>query len=158
MAVNGMIGRLAVGILVFSVIAGCGKSGDLKTVNVAGTVYIDGKPVDGVKVNFLTEKHAGSGKTLGDGTYVLVQGAEPGENKIYFSKVVNSQISNDPESGMDMGQFEAMAMAAGDETGAVMMPGQVIPRRYCDPTKSDITFNVPEAGTESADFRLSSKQ
>ena len=154
---DGMIGRLAVLILGFSAIAGCGKSSDLKTVNVAGTVYIDGKPLDGVKVNFHTEEHAGSAKTLTDGTYVLVQGAQPGENKVYFSKVVNSQISDDPESGMDLGQFEAMAMAAGDETG-VTIPGQVIPKRYCDPTKSDITFNVPEAGTESADFRLSSKQ
>ena len=158
MAVDGMIGRLVVLMLGFSLIAGCGKSGDVKTVNVAGTVYIDGKPLDGVKVNFLTEKHAGSGKTADDGTYVLVQGAEPGENKIYFSKIVNSKLNDDPEAGMDMGQLEAMAMAAGDATGVVALPGQVIPRQYCDPTKSDITFNVPEDGTGSADFRLSSKQ
>ena len=153
-----MIARLAVVVLGLSIIAGCGKAGDVKTVNVSGTVYLDGKPLDGVTVHFLTENHSGSGKAVSDGTYVLVQGAEPGENKIYFSKIVNSQLNDDPEAGMDIAQFEAMAMAAGDEMGVVTMPGQVIPRQYCDPTKSDITFNVPEAGTGSADLRLSSKQ
>ena len=136
------------------VAAGCGQSG-VETVNVSGTVYLDGQPVEGVEVYFASENHAGFGVTAADGTYELVQGAEPGENKLRFSKVVNSEF-NDPENGMDIGQLEALAMAHGGGPG-VRLPGQMIPSKYSDPALSKIVFEVPDGGTGSADFRLTSK-
>lgn len=141
-------------LLTLAAVAGCGRDG-VKTVGVSGTVYLDGKPVEGVEVHFASANHGGFGLTAADGTYELVQGAEPGENRLRFSKVVNSAF-NDPENGMDIGQLEAMAMAHGGGPG-IRLPGQMIPTKYSDPALSKIIFQVPDGGTSSADFRLTSK-
>ncbi len=141
--------------LASAVLAGCGDGG-VKTVNVSGTVYLDNEPVEGLEVHFVGPSHGGYAVTAADGSYQLVQGAEPGENKLYFRKVEGPQFSLDPELGMDMGQLEAMAMADGGSAN-VVIPGQIIPAKYSDPTRSNIAFNVPESGTDNADFRLTSK-
>ncbi|MDZ7617283.1 MAG: hypothetical protein U1E05_09775 [Patescibacteria group bacterium] len=148
------LARFSLLLLLPLAIAGCGREG-VKTVGVTGTVYLDGKPVEGVEVYFATANHTGFGVTAADGSYGLVQGAEPGENRLRFSKVVNSAFS-DPENGMDIGQLEAMAMAHGGGPG-VRIPGQMIPAKYNDPALSKIVFQVPDGGASSADFRLTSK-
>ncbi|MDY0166620.1 MAG: hypothetical protein RBS80_08760 [Thermoguttaceae bacterium] len=135
--------------------AGCGRRDGVRTVGVSGTVYLDGKPVEGVEVYFVSPNHTGFGLTASDGTYELVQGAALGENRLRFSKVVNADF-NDPEQGMDIGQLEAMAMAHG-RGPIVQIPGQVIPPKYSDPALSKIVFQVPDGGTSGADFRLTSK-
>jgi hypothetical protein len=138
-------------------VGGCGRSGREipDTVDVSGTVTLDGKPVEGVEVNFMTDESAAFGKTDREGKFELVQGAAPGQNKVFFSKIEGGDIVLDPESGMDEGQLQAMAQAQGGQSG-VKVARQIIPQEYSNPD-SPLTFNVPDGGTDKANFKLSSK-
>jgi len=151
--------RMVVVGLVLSLVTllGCGggTSGP-KTVSVSGVIKIDGQPAEGVEVNFVSENFSGFGKTGADGSYRLVQGAVPGQNKITVSKFVGEGISNDPASGMDAAQFAAAAAAQGAARGGVPQ-GEQIPALYSDPNKSKLTYMVPDGGTDSANFDLSTK-
>ena len=140
--------------LALTLIAGCSKAKNYKTVGVGGTVYLDGQPLADVEVHFVSANHAGSARTGSDGKYQLTQGAEAGENKVHFSKVQAAGFANDPESGMDAGQFEA-ARAAGVAEGKVV-EGQTLPAQYTDPVKGQ-PYTVPEDGKQNADFWLKSK-
>jgi hypothetical protein len=123
---------LALGVLV---IAGCGGAQGPKPVGVSGTVYIDDKPAPNIAVFFVTEKHAGTGRTNAEGKYTLAQGAIPGVNKITFNAAEESKKS-DVEMGMDAGQMEAQATGApGGASGAVAKKkaaGATLPERYSD--------------------------
>lgn len=135
------------------ILAGCGGDGREKpdTVNVSGTVYLDGKPLADADVNFMNEEmnFASYGKTNAEGKYTLAQGAVPGLNKITISKIEGEDLELDPEEGMDAGQLEAMGA-----TGKEMGPKQLVAEEYSDPEKSKLEFEVPADGTDSADFRL----
>lgn len=62
---------------------GCGGSkSEIKAVDVAGTISLDGKPLPGVEVFFFTDKFEGYGKTDDKGKYRLVNGAVAGANKV----------------------------------------------------------------------------
>ena len=150
-----VLGQLILLAFSLGAVAGCGESGEgkVKTVEVSGTVYLDGQPTEGVEVTFLGENHAGFGTTAPDGTYQLE--AEPGVNKICFSKFEGGDA--DPEAGMDSGQFEAMAGVPGDEGATANMPKQLIPERYTNAENPAETFTVPEGGATNADFKLTSQ-
>ncbi|MFH1922730.1 MAG: hypothetical protein ABIP48_22940 [Planctomycetota bacterium] len=156
---HGVVQHLIVLSAGLVVVAGCAESGGtkVKTVDVSGTVYLDGEPVEGVTVNFeKTENHAGTGTTGPDGKYKLAGGAEPGENKVYFSKVEGSGF--DPSTGMDPGQMAAAAGAPPEGQGPAGQPsGELLPQKYMDPATSGVTLPVPENGTDSADFKLTSQ-
>lgn len=139
------------------VLAGCGRRGqDIPdTVDVSGTVMLDGSPVEGVEVNFMTDNFAGFGKTDSQGHYTLIQGAVPGENKVSFTKIQPGDIALNPEAGIDEGQLQAMAQAEGGQS-KVKLAKQIIPADYTGPA-TKIKFTVPEGGTDKADFKLTSK-
>ena len=137
------------GLIVLACLAGCGSSGP-KTVKVSGTLKIKGQPVEGVEVQFVSEKFAGYGKTNAEGKFQLMPGAIPGPNKVCFRKFDSGQLKDDPQAGMDAGQFAAMQQAQGEQTTIK----QLIPPEYSDAAKTKIEFNVPAAGTTGADFDL----
>ena len=139
--------------LLLAVVAGCNKK-SYKTVGVGGTVYMDGQPLADMEIHFVSKNHAGSARTGPDGKYQLTQGAEPGENKVHFSKVQASGFQNDPESGMDAGQFEAMRLA--NATEGKKVEGQSLPADYSDPAKAQ-KYIVPDGGKQDTDFWLKSK-
>ncbi len=148
---NGVL--LLLGILVTAGMTGCSKGPPgPKTVSVAGTVSIDGKPVEGVEVHFVSEKFASFGKTDAQGKYQLVQGAEPGANKVYFSKLVGGKIKADPASGIDETQLRMMAESAGGPSPDVAK--DIIPEDYRSAETTKLKYTVPEAGTTTADFKL----
>lgn len=126
------------------------------TVDVSGTILIDGKPVEGVEVNFVSdkEKFAGYGKTDAQGKYTLVQGAVPGPNKVWLRKLESGQFQVNVEEGMDQGQFEAMAGSDPAMPTTAQAPKQLIPADFSDPKNPKLTYVVPEGGTESADFKI----
>lgn len=136
-------------------LVGCGGPKGPKTVGVSGTVYIDNKPAPNIAVFFQTDKHTGVGRTNAEGKYTLAQGAEPGTNRISFN-VAQEESKQAVEEGMDAGQMEAAGMAGG-AVAKKPAAGPALPERYKDPANSGITFDVPAAGTDSADFRLDSK-
>ena len=132
-------------------LAGCGEAGKkVKTVDVSGTVFLDEKPLEGVTVFFLTKEHVGFGKTGPDGRYQLGEGAKPGENKVYFSKPEGGEAG--PEAA-----DPALAEPTMDAEGATATPAQAIPAKYADSMNPPFTFTVPEAGSTSADFKLTSQ-
>jgi hypothetical protein len=144
---------ISCGLALILCMSGCDSSGGgPPTVRVAGTVILDGQPLENVDVHFISENHAGYGKTDADGKFKLVTGAVVGENKVYFSKIQEGSFgSGDQESGMDAGQADAAAM--GNST-ATVPKGQVIPPDFASAEKTRLTFNVPEGGTDSANFDL----
>ncbi len=147
------IAFVGAGLLAVFVGCGAGVSGP-KTVRVAGAVTLDGKPLENVEVHFLSEKHAGFGKTDAEGKFKLITGAVVGENKVFFSKLKEGSFgSGDAESGMDAGQAEAAA-AATTSPGAAALAGQVIPAEYSAANLTTLKFTVPEGGTDSANFDL----
>jgi len=147
--------RLVFCILVVTIL-GCGDGGREKpdTVNVSGTVYLDGKPLADAEVNFVSEdgEFAAFGKTNAEGKYTLAQGAVPGKNKVYISKMEGEELDIElsEEEGMDAGQLEAMGMDTAGDIG----PKELIAEEYSDPEKTKLEFEVPADGTDSADFRL----
>lgn len=133
------------------------------TVDVSGVVTMDGKPLAGASVNFFHEDYpdfAGYGKTDDQGRFTLVQGAVPGTNKVTVSKIVGEELGvgegDDAEGALDDGQIAA---STGADIGAAPKKaglGQQVPPEYSDASKTKLTFMVPDGGTESADFKLTS--
>ncbi|MDB5388913.1 MAG: hypothetical protein JWM11_4559 [Planctomycetaceae bacterium] len=147
-------------VLLLTVVAlGCGGKSGPRAVDVAGTISLDGKPLEGVEVHFASEKFEGYGKTDEFGKYRLVNGAVAGTNKIFLKKFDIDGVAGIDRSipGMDDGQAAAMLAAQGGIKGG-KGPGSVIPAEYSDPNSTKLTFIVPDSGTESADFRITSSK
>lgn len=147
--------------IVCSATWGCGDSDNTpETVPVVGTITLDGEPVPDAEVRFLKDGFAGVGITGPDGSYELSPGAIPGTNQVTVSKIVGEGMSMDPEEGMDAGQMEA-AMTDNPEVAGVAIsdsgPQQVIPAQYSTPGDSELSFDVPPEGSETADFNLVSE-
>lgn len=139
-----MRNRLMVWAAVASIlvlVAGCTKSGrpQVKTVTVSGTVQLDGKPLEGAEVNFLTNDYAGIATTGPDGKYEMT--AQAGENKVYIVK-----YDGEYDPTMTQPDTPGAAGAAG--------PKQLIPPKFSDPGKSELKFTVPDKGADNADFQL----
>jgi hypothetical protein len=155
-----MYGRSFVvgGALILSLV-GCGGDGgrqDPETVDVSGTVYLDEKPLANAEVNFVSPQgdFAAYGKTGPDGKFILVPGAVAGKNKVYISKIEGGQFDLNAEEGMDAEQLKAMNQSQPSRAKKPSGPQQVVPEEFSDPAKSQLMFEVPTDGTESADFRL----
>lgn len=142
--------------------AGCGsEDSGPETVAVSGTVLVDGKPIEGAEVNFYSAetKFLASGMTDAEGKFTLYQGAVVGENKVWISKDT-SKSDTDPE-GMDPAEnpeadSAQMAEAAGD-MGELEAKGEILPPKFSNSEQSVLKFNVPEGGTEAADFKITSE-
>jgi hypothetical protein len=144
----------SLGILIAFGGCGSGVAGP-KTVRVSGSVILDGKPLENVEVHFISDKHAGFGKTDAEGNFKLITGAVVGENKVYFSKLKEGSFgTGDAESGMDAGQADAAAAAVAGPGATAVPKGQMIPAEYASPQATKLTFMVPEGGTDSATFDL----
>lgn len=142
-------GFVRAGLIALACLAGCGPSGP-STVAVSGTLKIKGQPVEGVEVQFISAEFAGFGKTDAGGKFQLVPGAVPGPNKVCFRKFESGTLKDDPQTGMDAGQFEAMQQAQGRQTSV----RQLIPPEFSDAATTQMEFNVPAEGTAAADFDL----
>jgi len=148
---------LAVGVVSQSGCSG-GKRGP-KTVQVAGTLFLDGKPIEGAEIRYFSGDFVSVAVSGKDGKYELVQGGVPGENKVTVRKFDGPGLKLDPEAGYDMGQLEAQ-MAASDPQNRRKVESllkQLVPDHYGDPSKTKLTYTIPDGGTDSADFRLTSK-
>jgi hypothetical protein len=149
-------GKLVVALTPFGIVvaavallSGCGTSGPTR-VPVSGTVLVDGKPVEGIEVNFATAEVAGSGVTDPSGKFMLSGGAAPGMNKVWLRKFVGG----DPALlEMDAEQLAAMSAAG---SGA-KIPKSLLPPKYSDSAATMLTFDVPQGGTADAKIEASAK-
>lgn len=135
---------------------GCGSAESGRGVPISGTITFDGKPLEGATVTFMNDTFVGFGRTDAEGNYRLAQGALPGKNKVVISKIEGgaqpADVIEDPEAGMDAGQFEAAAMGTGVKvpTG----PKDLIPADYSDPSKTKLTWDVPAGGETGVNFNI----
>jgi hypothetical protein len=122
---------------------------------------LGGKPLAGAEIYFVGEKISGFGKTDAEGRYELVQGAAPGKNKVYISKIEGAEgLALNTEQGMDIEQLRTAAQSFesdNSQRGKVdpsKLPKEIVPPEFSDPTRTKLSFTVPEGGTSNADFRL----
>lgn len=143
-------------LMMASLCLGCGggdEAGNPDAVSVSGVVKLGDQPLANARVNFKNGSHGSVGVTNEEGEFTLAQGAVPGENKVFISKLDLSGMEENVEEGMDEGQFAAMD--AEDPAGANFRKEKnEIPEQYSSPEKSVLTFNVPEEGTDKANFNL----
>jgi hypothetical protein len=131
-------------VLASAAVAGCSDS---NLAPVSGRVTLDGKPLAGATVNFQPDVPGKAYPGLGsmavtgdDGAYTLAvvgqktNGAVIGPHKVYISK--------------------AVAATAGQNPDEERPTTEKVPSRYNG--KSTLSFEVPSAGTQAADFDLSS--
>lgn len=152
---------LAFFLTMAGLVCGCGSGGTgPRTVPVSGAVTLDGKPLVGAEVHFVGEKFSGYGVTNSEGKYSLVQGAVPGTNKVYISKIDGGKNVN-PKMAEDTEQLRMAAEALKNDPSRTPskseladIPHEIVPNQYSDPQKTKLTFPVPDGGTTSADFRL----
>lgn len=145
--------------LLVSVSSGCGSASKEPTrVPVAGTITLDGVPLEGADIWLYGEGEERAAKTDKDGYYQVVGGAQVLKYKVVISKMEGLDgVVMDPEMGMDMGQLDAMNLA--DNTGktAEKVAKQLLPKKYCEYATTELTVTIPLEGTQSADFTLTSK-
>lgn len=115
----------------------------LPTVNVSGTLTLDGTPLENATISMNSDKHAVRGLSGPDGKYTIRGGALPGNYRVFISKLEGIDLTKPPEMAMDPAQ-------------PTPQHPQIIPEFYSDPTKSQLILVVPESGTSAADFDLKS--
>jgi hypothetical protein len=101
--------RFAVCGLVAS-LAGCGGSDGPKLASVTGTVTIDGKPVSGAGVQFISQEPNGSvayGMTDESGQYEMAfgqkrTGAFPGKNKVILNSDSRISVGGEKYDGAEV--------------------------------------------------------
>ncbi len=140
-----------IGIVLSVSLFGCGRTpADSSTVPVSGRITLDGKPLEGAAVAFRSTEQGFGGRTGADGRYELKPGALPGTYKVDISKYAGGSAGM---VGMDPGAY-----ALPPEKLAQLKPlRQLIPARYSNPSLTELTFTVPEPGTDSADFDLTAQ-
>ena len=149
-------------LLVFPVaFMGCG-GGDLPTtVPVTGTVTLDGNPVEGATVNFMseTENRLASGTTDASGKFTLqtivgsqtTPGAVVGSHGVAVLKSESGgQMTEDPKAMME--QMTTNPAITSDYT-----PKYIIPAKYNNPTMSGIRVEVTQDGPNDITLELSSR-
>lgn len=147
--------RCALMIAAF-VMSGCGgsKKPDRGTVPVAGTVTYQGKPLPDANIYFFSAKFSAYGKTDAEGKYRIAQGAIPGENKVFVSKITGDAKAIPEQIADDPGQVAAATAATmNDPSRPKKAPrGELLPPEMSDPERTKLTFTVPAEGTETANF------
>ncbi len=146
---------LAYATLAVFLLPGCGgaKKTGPETVPVSGTVSHQGKPLADAKVYFFTEKFSAYGKTDAEGRYRLTNGAIPGENKVFVSKLTGDAKTVPNQIAEDPGQVEAAAAAAANDPRVEEgRQRRAAASDLSDPERTKLTFKVPAEGTETANF------
>ena len=141
---------------------GCGLGASPSSVPVSGQIFIDGKPLAGAEVQFLSEDKIDFGLTDSDGRYELGHGAFPGLNRVTVTKWEGDHSLYETEGTVDAGQLQAAASAASMDhrkrkVDQEKTPKQMIPPKYSHPQKTVLSIDVPSEGLDEADFQLTAK-
>jgi hypothetical protein len=158
--------RCAVLLCVLALVAvtGCGKSADVdreKTVPVTGVVTYNGTPVAEASVGLVPDAPPGPtppgrgafGRTDAQGrfelmTFVAGDGAVPGNYKVTVTKVEGGNPAEQAEEGAD--DYDD------PEAGGGQAPQtkHLLPEKYADFRKSDLTASIPNSGPVELKFDL----
>ncbi len=152
---GGVIGMLVpcLGLL----LVGCGKSSVDPRVPISGKVTWQGKPLAGAEVYVFNDASGSSGVTDAEGRYRLTGGLPPGAARVYItlepadsvsSADAPEEIQDDPE------QLRAAAPPTGRTRNQKNATQQTLPPEVSDPIRSQLTIDIPESGTNTANFDL----
>jgi len=137
-------------LALFLMTYGCsGGEGNLndppKRVPIKGTVRLDGKPLTGAVVVFLpSEDGKGTltqGETGEDGTYELLYMAQPGGTAPGRYRVIISYLVAPDGTPQGLGPRSSMT-----PTESFLKSKELLPTKYSDPTRSELTAVVSDAG------------
>lgn len=128
-------------VIGFLVVCGCADANNVATV--AGTVTMDGKPLAGVRVRFEPD---GTNQNPGAASYAVTDSQ---------GRYTLQQIDPD-RSGAVVGSHIVRITTIFDSTGdGGRERVDPIPPRYNN--RSELRFDVPSSGANSADFALTSR-
>lgn len=155
-------------LLVLPALGGCSKGASIKTVPVTGKVTLNGQPLSGATVTFLSSATGpdgsaaapSSGVTGADGAYKLItmasgrdvaDGIPPGDYKVIVTKPASGGANlSDPEFAAKMGTMSP------EELQAAQAAKSEVPDRYGKPDASGLTAHVEASGAQTVDFTLTS--
>lgn len=148
-------------------LTGCGGI-DVDTVPVSGVVLLDGSPVEGASVTFLSDigNRVATGKTDASGKFSLktvvgeqmVDGAVVGAHKVTVAKTTSNSPDGAGERKAGETDQEMVARMAGNTVNTSQVKQQfLIAQRYNNPQNSGLTANVAESGNDSITLEVSSK-
>lgn len=156
---------LAAMSLLALLISGCNSSGSVPPVPVSGKVTLEGKPVEGAIVTFLTktgEGRSASGKTGADGAFKLTSintndGAPPGD---YIITIAKTEMKGaDSGGGIDIskgdyGAAYGAAMAAAASGNMSKVQKDLLPKKYASAADSGLTRTVVKGDANDFLFDL----
>jgi hypothetical protein len=156
-------------------ISGCGSSENFKLAPVSGRIQVDGKPTEGLRISF--EPMGGADKpypgpeSIGisdkDGQFSVStfserqrSGAVVGKCRVRIWSLPADQkgkdVSDDRGENYDpVAEIKALKSQLRKSTKSKVAPTLVIPLKYNDETT--LSFDVPEKGSDSANFDITSK-
>ena len=150
-------------------LGGCGTGVNLKTVPAGGTLTMDGNPVEGAGVTFMSKEgnRVAEGKTDASGKFtlktvvgkVLLDGAVVGVHKVSVSKTENSGKGSEgvaKVAGENDRDMVARMAGQATNTSAVKLK-YLIPQKYNSPEYSGLTATVAEGGSKDIKIEVSSK-
>lgn len=155
-----------VSMLTLTMLAGCGTSDAPKTFKVSGTVTLEGKPVDGAIVTFVSSENKKNavGSTNAKGEFKLStfgpgDGALPGSYKVTISKTDEAAAppATTPPPGVIAGgeiseSYVPPANTAGGKKGSG--PKNLLPAKYANEQTSGLVATVAENDQNKFDFEL----
>jgi len=175
---------IVIAMITIGFVAGCGSNDGFKLARVSGVVKVDGKPLKGLRVSF--EPIGGAerpypgpesiGITDDEGHFSLATfnegsriGAVVGKCRVRIFTLPASQaegakdISDDRAADYDpvaeikalKSQIRSAQQTKKPKAASASTSTLVIPLRYNDQTT--LEFEVPEAGSDSANFDITSK-
>jgi hypothetical protein len=145
-------------IVVFS---GCGPSAPA-TVPASGTVLLDGKPLDGATITFISPKGVvAHGISDSNGKFSVTTsgaksapGALPGLHKVGVSKSVNEGAGAKAANFSDP---KEMAVAMGGAMVGNVKTTFIVASRYNSPETSGLTIDIPADGNQTIELKVSAK-
>jgi hypothetical protein len=174
---------IATAIFTMSLVSGCGSGDGYKLARISGVVKVDGKPVEGLRISFEpiggTDRPYPGPESIGitdeEGHYTLATfsegskaGAVVGKCRVRIFTLPSSQvegkkdISDDRAADYDpIAEIKALksqirsAQSKKTKSAAASTATLVIPLKYNDQTT--LEYDVPEAGSDSANFEITSK-
>lgn len=137
-------------------IAGCSAQGNsqrISTVPVSGTVSLDGKPIAGATISFIStdsSRHSFMGATDSQGKYSLSEGAnigaQAGDYKVvieYYTMPDGAPVEITPETDLEMLKKQGEVKLA-------------LPPVFSDPEQTELQAHVDTGKENVIDFELKS--
>ncbi len=141
--------RNAIALLLFAHCAtyiGCGEGSDFAMAPVSGKVTLDGKP--------LAEAHVGFEPIAQQGTSVAGPGSYATTDKEGHFELKSLDNHNGAVVGSHHVTIRTLQAERGPNGEVKVIQQEILPNRYH--AETELTFTVPQSGTEAADFDLES--